>query len=122
MSAGRPRRVDLDRPIARVLMVGTYLSMVLVTVGVLLMVRAGISPLDLAPSLDLAGALAAIEALRPEGFLWLGLVAVIATPTVRVVASLVGYLIDRELAMALVAIGILCVVVASVGLAIGLEG
>lgn len=122
MSEPTPRRADLDRPIARVLMAGTYLSMVLVTIGVALMVRAGISPLDPAPTLDPAGVVDSLAALGPEGFLWLGLVAVILTPTLRVVTSLVGYLLDGERTMALVAVGILSIVVASVALALGLEG
>lgn len=118
--AAAPR--DLDRAIARVLMAGTYVSVVLLAVGVVLMLLAGISPLDAAPSLDPATILADIATLQPAGFLWLGLIAVIATPTARVVASLLGYGLARDWTMVAVSIGILAVIVASVMLAVGLEG
>ena len=55
------------------------------------------------------------------GFLWLGLIAVVATPASRVVASLVGYLRGGERPMAVIAGLILAVIALSVGLAIGLD-
>ncbi len=61
-------------------------------------------------------------ALRPAGFLWLGLVAVVATPAARVAASLVGFARRGERTMVVVASLILAVIVISVALAKGLEG
>lgn len=123
---GRPDRArsaaNLDLTVARILMTGTYISVVLVAVGVILMLATGISPLDPAPSLDLSRIVADIVALEPAGYLWLGLLAVIATPSARVVASLVGYADGRDWQMVAVSIGILAVIATSVVLAIGLGG
>ncbi|MBA2382420.1 MAG: DUF1634 domain-containing protein, partial [Chloroflexi bacterium] len=63
-----------------------------------------------------------VVALRPAGFLWLGLVAVVATPAARVAASLVGFARRGERTMVVVASLILAVIVISVALAKGLEG
>jgi uncharacterized membrane protein len=113
---------DLERAIARVLMTGTYLSVTLLAIGVVLMLLAGISPLDAGPSLDPAAILTDIATLQPAGFLWLGLIAVIATPTARVAASLLGYGLERDWTMVAISIGILGVIVISVILAVGLDG
>jgi uncharacterized membrane protein len=63
-----------------------------------------------------------LVALRPAGFLWLGMVAVVATPAARVVASLVGYARRGERDMMLIAGLILVVIGLSVTLATVLEG
>lgn len=119
--AGTARR-DLEARIARVLMAGTYVSVALIAAGVGAMVLAGISPLDPAPGVTAAGLRDAIVRLRPEGLLGLGLVAVVFTPSLRVAASLVGYVAEREQTMAVVSAAILAVIAASVLLAIGLQG
>ncbi len=119
---GRPPGLDLDRTIARLLTTGTYLSVALLAVGVALMAATGVSPLDgTAPSLDLGRMAADVRALRPPGFLWLGLLAAIATPLARVAASLAGYVRGGEVRMALTATAILAVVATAVvlGLAAG---
>lgn len=113
---------DLDATIARVLTLGTYVSVALVAAGVAAMVAAGVSPLDAPPSIGPGGLPAALAGLRPEGILALGLVAIVFTPSLRVFASLVGYLGAGERTMAVVSVAILAVVAASVVLAIGLEG
>jgi uncharacterized membrane protein len=117
-----PAGRDLEATIARVLRAGTYASVALIAVGVALMVAHGISPLDTPPPLDPGGVVAGLAGLRPEGVLALGLVGIIFTPTIRVVASLIGYLEDGERRMALISLGILGVIALSVVLAIGLEG
>ena len=87
------------------------------------MVAAGRSPLRPALRRSTSARLPPdLVALRPEGFLWLGLLAVIATPTGRVVASLVGYLAGGERAMAVVSLAILAVIALSVALAMGTDG
>lgn len=109
---------ELDLAVARLLTVGTYLSIALLAAGVAAMVATGASPLDTAPGFDIGRIPADLVALRPEGFLWLGLVVVIATPSARVAASLVGYLRGRDRIMAAVAVLILGVIALSVILAI----
>lgn len=118
MSAPAPRPVrDLDVSIARLLTIGTYVSIALLAVGYLLMLSSGISPLDPAPVLDPGAIVGDVLALRATGFLWLGLLAVIATPTARIVAALVGYLRQGEREMAVISAGILAVLALSVILA-----
>ena len=113
---------DLDVAIARLLTAGTYVSIALLAVGVALMAASGRSPLGGGPAFDPSRLLADLAALRPEGFLWLGLIAAIATPSARVLASLVGYLRRGERAMAGVSVLILAVIVVSVILATATEG
>ena len=106
-----PAEGGLERTIARLLSIGTLASMASIAVGVVGMAATGRSPLDVAPALDLARLPADLVALRPAAFLWLGLVGLVATPSARVLAALVGYLREGERAMALVA-GLILLVVA----------
>jgi len=108
---------DLERSIARLLTGGTYLSVGLLTVGVLLMLTGGISPLAPAPPFDPAQIPADIVALRPAGFLWLGLLVVLATPLARVAASGIGFAVGGERRMAMVSVAILVVI--AVGVVVG---
>ena len=112
---------DLDLAIARLLTAGTYLSVALLGIGVVLMAADGLAPRG-GPAFDPSGLAADLVALRPEGFLWLGLIAAIATPSVRVAASLLGYLRRGERRMAGVSLLILGVIALSVLLAIATEG
>jgi uncharacterized membrane protein len=112
----------LERAIARVLAVGTYVSIGLLAVGLVLLLAAGIEPLSGGPRFDPTRLVADLIALRPAGFLWLGLLVVVATPAARVLASLVGYVRRGEPRMALVATLILVVIALSVALAKRLEG
>jgi uncharacterized membrane protein len=109
---------DLDRTIARLLTGGTYLSVGLLAVGVVLMVTSGTSPLAPAPTLDISQIPSQIVSLQPTGFLWLGLMVAIATPLARVAAAIVGYLRAGERRMALIGAGILLVV--TIGVILGL--
>jgi uncharacterized membrane protein len=114
--------VRLERSIARLLTVGTWVSIALLAVGFVLMVTHGISPLDPAPAFDLRSIPAQIAALDPLGFLWLGLVVVIATPSARVAVALIGYTRTGDRRMALVAVAVLVVIGLSVALASTVEG
>lgn len=112
--------VDLDRTIARLLTVGTYLSVGLLAIGVVLMARAGISPISgTAPALDVSEIPSSIRSLQPEGFLWLGLITAILTPLARVAASLVGFARARERRMVAISVAILAVV--AVGVVVGIS-
>jgi uncharacterized membrane protein len=114
--------LGLERTIARLLTVGTYASVVLLAVGLVLMTANGIAPLSGGPTFDPGRIPADVVALRPVAFLWLGLIVVIGTPSARVIASLVGYVRGGERAMAIVAVLILAVIAASVAIARALEG
>ena len=104
----------LEMSIARVLTIGTYASVGLIALGVLAMAAAGVDPLGSAPAFDPAGIPGDLVALRPAGFLWLGILGVLATPASRVAASLIGYLRSGERAMVGVSAAILIVIAAGV--------
>jgi uncharacterized membrane protein len=110
--------MDLEQRIGRVITAGTYLSIGLIALGVLLMAVTGRSPLDPTPPFDAGSIVDDVTGLRPEGFLWLGLIAAVATPSARVVASLVGYLARHEQGMAAISAAILAAIALSVVLGV----
>jgi uncharacterized membrane protein len=103
-----------DRSIGRLLIVVTYIAALLLLVGVLLMLASGISPLSGGPALDASAITSDLASLQPAGFLWLGLLAVIATPITRVVAAAVAFARAGEPRMVLVAVAILAVIAISI--------
>jgi len=112
-AASRAARVE--GWIARVLRAGTLLSVGLLAVGVVLMTLAGWSPLDATwPALDLRRIPADLLALRPEGFLWLGLLTTLSTPLLRVAASVVGFLGAGERRMAGLGTAVLIIIALAV--------
>jgi len=111
--------MSLEAKIGRLLAVGTYVSVGLIAIGTVLLVRAGLSPLDPSPSFVLRDIPGQIVALEPAGFLWLGILGVVATPSARVIAALVGFWRGGERAMALVSLLILAVV--ALGIIVGVS-
>lgn len=111
----------LERRIARVLTFGTLAGIGLLAAGVATLVLAGRDPLASASVVFDAGRLVPdLLAGRAEGFIWLGLVILIATPSARVVAALVGFAAVRDRAMMLVAGAILAVI--ALGVFLGRSG
>lgn len=117
-SAARRRGAEFDRFIGRLLIAVTYVAVGLLTVGVILLFANGISPLSGGPPLDLGRLVADLAAVAPAAFLWLGILAVIATPLSRVVAAAVGFARLGDRLMVGVAVGILAVI--AVGIATAL--
>jgi uncharacterized membrane protein len=74
------------------------------------------------PAFDPGEVVADMFALRPEGFLWAGIVIVVATPIARIVGELVTFASRGDRLMALVSLAILGVVVLSVVVAQLVEG
>ena len=105
-----PRAGGMERPISRLLLAGTFIAIGIIAIGVVLMAVNGRSPLDAAPALDIGRLPADLARLQPAAFLWLGLLVMLATPSARVIASLIGYLRAGERGMALVAVAILTVI------------
>jgi uncharacterized membrane protein len=119
LSATTSARVfDAERTIGRLLIALTYVSVALMGIGVVLMLANGISPLDQGPPLVPADIVPEILALQPAGFLWLGLLIVIAAPIARVVLAAIAYARDRDRTMVLVSIAILAVLAVAVALAV----
>jgi uncharacterized membrane protein len=117
-----PSGARLEQSIARLLTGGTYVAIALLAIGFALMVATGVSPLSGGPRFDVTAIPGDLLALRPTGFLWLGLLVVVATPAARVLASLIGYARRGEGRMVIVAALILMVIALSVVAATGLEG
>jgi uncharacterized membrane protein len=109
-----------DRAIGRLLIAVTYVAALLLTIGVLLMVAAGISPLAGGPALDLTSLISDLASLQPAGFLWLGLLTVIATPLSRVLGAAIGFGLAGDRRMVVVSVAILAVIAVSVVSALAL--
>lgn len=101
---------SLEATLGRILMAGTYVSIALVTIGLVLLVGGGGSPLDPGPPLSLATLAGDLVGGGPAAYLWLGILGVVATPGLRVVGALLGFWRRGERGMALVAVLILGVV------------
>ncbi len=108
----------LESALARVLRIGTYASIALVAVGVLLLVGRGSSPLDRGQPFAIDRLVGDVVALRAEGFLWLGILGIVSTPGLRVAGAFIGFVRRGERMMAIVALLILVVV--AVGVIAGL--
>jgi uncharacterized membrane protein len=108
------RDADLEPALARVLQVGTYVSIALVLVGTVLLLAGGVSPLAPSPAFQVEALVTDILAGRPAGFLWLGIVGICLTPALRVVGALIGFWRRGERRMVAVALLILAVIAAGV--------
>jgi len=107
-----------ERQAGRLLIALTYVSVGLLSVGVLLMIAQGISPLTGGPAFDLATLPSMVTALQPAGIIWLGLLAVIAAPIGRVVVSGVNYASSGDRLMLAVSLAILVVIAVAVATAV----
>ncbi|MEP6640101.1 MAG: DUF1634 domain-containing protein [Chloroflexota bacterium] len=96
--------------IGRLLVGVTYVSVGLLVIGVVLMVALGIAPLAGGPPLDLATLGGQLVGPEPAGYLWLGLLAVIAGPIGRVIVAGLAFARDGDRLMAGLALGILAVI------------
>ncbi len=88
---------------------GLWLAMGLILVGVVLMLATGMDPFDhgAVPPFDLAQIPSEMLALQPAGFLWAGIVLIIALPIGRVMVAGVGFLAARDRRMALISLLVL---------------
>ncbi len=113
---------DVELVIARLLLAGTVAGVILLVIGVALMIANGVDPESATfPAFDPGTIVADMAAVRPEGYLWAGIVILIATPIVRVGGELVIFAVRGDRAMAMVALAILGVVALSV-VAAGIVG
>ena len=108
---------SLELALAHVLQAGTYAAAALIAIGSVLLVVNGQSPIAGGPPLRLDTIVADVLALRPAGFLWLGIVGVLATPGLRVLRAALGFWRRGERSMALVAVLVLAVI--AVGVIVG---
>lgn len=113
--------MDLEGLVARILRTGIFLSMVTIAAGIVAMLASGVAPLDGGPTLAEADLVGDLAAGRPAGVLWAGLLVLLATPSLRVLSALLGFLRSRQRGMTLVSLATLTVLAASVVLALGVE-
>jgi uncharacterized membrane protein len=117
----RAASADVDHVIARLLLVGAVIGVVFLAIGVVLMAVNGISPESSTfPAFDPGTLVPDLGALRPEGFLWVGIVILIATPIARVIGELITFTMNGDRTLAMVALGILGVIALSVFAGLGL--
>ena len=117
---GAERGPEFDQFIGKLLIAVTYVAVGLLSVGVVLLLAAGISPLAGGPPLDPGRILADLGSLDPAAFLWLGILAVIATPISRVIVAAIGFARLGDRWMVGVALGILVVI--ALGIVSGIAG
>lgn len=111
------REGRLDGLIAWLLLGGSTVALFLMALGLSLMLSSGTleRPSDRSPGATLQGALA----LNPFDLMNLGILILMATPVVRVVALVAGFLWERQTRFALVALGVLGLLVVSAAVAAG---
>jgi len=117
-SSPRNPTAAAERTIGRLLIAMTYTSVAILVVGVVLMAVNGISPLAGGPAFDVAAIPTELAALSPTGFLWLGLMVVIATPIVRVIGAAIAFGQTAQWIMVWIALGILAVIALGVAIAL----
>ena len=102
----------LERSVGLLLGAMAAISVAILVLGILGIAASNVAPLDRGfPAFDLARMPADLAAMKPAGFLWLGLCAVILTPSVRVIASLLGFAAlgeRRMVAVALIVLAAIC--------------
>jgi len=110
----RSPAADLDRTVGRILTIGTNAAVLLLAIGCVLLFAYRLDPLAGGPPLEPGLIVDDIVHLQPAGFIWLGLLVLLATPVMRVVVSLRGFVIRRERTMSIVAALILVVIALSI--------
>ena len=108
---------SLEIALGHLLQIGTYASVALIAAGVVLLLVSGGSPLAGGPPFDLTTIPGDLAALRPAGFLWLGIAGVLATPGLRVARAMLGFARRREQRLVAVSAGVLVVI--AIGVIVG---
>jgi uncharacterized membrane protein len=106
----------IESVVARILVIGTWIAVGLILVGVLGMLAAGIDPMAHPPvmAFDLAAVPGDLVALRPAGFIWTGILVVMTLPVGRVVVAGAGFFAAGERRLALISALVILVVALSI--------
>jgi uncharacterized membrane protein len=112
----RQTATAIESVVAQILVVGTYLAVGLILIGVLGMLASGIDPLShpAAMRFNLAALPSDLISLRPAGFIWAGILVVMALPIGRVVVAGAGFFAAGERRLALISVLVVLVVVLSI--------
>lgn len=105
--------------VSGVLMVGVVTSAVLMTVAFVASLAVGWDgslrglPATTSSASDFSAVAAAVLDLRPIAIAQLGLLVLIATPVVRVMASVVAFVLERDRLYAAITLGVLAILLGS---------
>ena len=110
-AAVRAETRDLDAVVHRLLVVGLVISTALMLIGLALDLLLRREIPTVVP--DLGEVWTRVLAIRPSGFLALGLLVLIATPIVRVVGSIIIFAYERDWRFALITLVVLAIVTLS---------
>ncbi len=105
--------------VSGVLIVGVVTSAVLMTVAFVASLAVGWAgslrglPATTSSASDFSAVVAAGLELRPIGIAQLGLLVLIATPVVRVMASVVAFVLERDRLYAAITLGVLAILLGS---------
>jgi uncharacterized membrane protein len=105
--------------VSGVLIIGVALSAVLMTVGFVTSLAVGWEgslrglPATTLPASDFSGVGPGLRELRPIAFAQAGLLALIATPVLRVVASVVAFVFERDRLYAVITMVVLAILLVS---------
>jgi uncharacterized membrane protein len=110
----------VEARLADVLRVGSEIAVGLLAIGIVLMVARGLSPLDLPPAFAVERLVEDLVTLHPAGFLWLGTIAIMALPVVRLVVAAWSFVESGERSRAAISLGTLAIIGA--GVVLGLAG
>ncbi|MCI0344734.1 MAG: DUF1634 domain-containing protein [Chloroflexi bacterium] len=110
----------VEARLAAVLGVGSRIAVAILAVGIALMVGRGLSPLDVPPALAVERLLRDLVTLHPAGYLWLGAIALMSLPIVRLVVAIWAFWTAGERPRA--GIGVATLVVIAAGIVLGLAG
>ena len=115
-TGARQAAYAIEALVARILVVGTYLAVGLILLGVIGMLVQGIDPLapDGFPPFDLPSIPSDLAALEPSGFIWAGIVVVMTLPIGRVAVAGAGVFAAGERRLALVSALVILVVATSI--------
>jgi uncharacterized membrane protein len=113
----RPAALAIEVTLGRVLIGLTYAAVALLVVGVVVLLATGQTPLSGGPDLNVDSLVADLQSRDAAGFLWLGLLAVIATPVAQVVLAGLAFAREGDRLMVLVAAAILATLATGVFIA-----
>jgi uncharacterized membrane protein len=110
-AAGLASAHELDAVVHRLLVVGLAISTALMLIGLALDLLLQREMPTVVP--DLGEVWTRVLAIRPSGFLALGLLALIATPIIRVIGSVIIFAYERDWRFALITLIVLAIVTLS---------
>ena len=112
----------IEARLARVLSRGSALAVGLLSVGIVLMLAHGLSPLDVPPALAVGRLVDDLVTLHPAGYLWLGAIAVLSLPIVRLIVAVAAFWTAGERPRAAIGVATMAVIAAGVILGLGGKG